>query len=162
MPVPEPFDTTLGLREFRPGEVAQIRDDFSRAEFGGVSLPSEVERYLAWYVLTYARAGLAMAASVDIGTFISKRPDFKGGDAYVTGTGVRVKRIVSYYKLGYLPEQIAHKYGHLNLAQVHAALAYYHANRDEIDASIAEDDQASDDLERAFAAGDPSVHPFPG
>lgn len=64
-----------------------------------------------------------MAASVDIGTLISKRPDFKNGDAYVTGTGVRVKRIVIYDRMGYLPEQIAHTYGHLTLAQVHAALA---------------------------------------
>jgi uncharacterized protein (DUF433 family) len=45
-----------------------------------------------------------MAAIVDIGTLISKRPDFKGGDAYVSGTGLRVKSIVTRYKLGYTPE----------------------------------------------------------
>jgi len=73
-----------------------------------------------------------MVASVDIGTVSSKRPEFKSGDAYVTGTGVRVTRLVVYHHEGYTPEQIADGFGHLNLAQVHAALAYYHANRDEI------------------------------
>jgi uncharacterized protein (DUF433 family) len=45
-----------------------------------------------------------MAASVDIGTLIEKRPAFKGGDACVAGTGVRVKQIIVYYKLGFSPE----------------------------------------------------------
>jgi uncharacterized protein (DUF433 family) len=36
--------------------------------------------------------------------------------------------------MGLIPEEIAGKFGHLSLAQVHAALAYYYANRTEIDA----------------------------
>ncbi|MBI3971943.1 MAG: DUF433 domain-containing protein [Chloroflexi bacterium] len=90
-----------------------------------------------------------MKATVDIGTLIAKRPDFKGGDAYIAGTGLRVKTIVAHYKLGYSAEEIADKYGHINLAQVYAALAYYHANRDEIEASLAEDERAIEELERA-------------
>ena len=89
-----------------------------------------------------------MAASVDIGALIAKRADFKGGDAFLAGTGLRVKRIVVYYKLGYSPEEIAAKYGHITLAQVHAALAYYHANQGEIEASLAEDDREIEALER--------------
>jgi uncharacterized protein (DUF433 family) len=89
-----------------------------------------------------------MVTGVDIGTLISKRPDFKGGDAYISGTGLRVKSIVARYKRGDSPEQIADKYGHINLAQVHAALAYYHANRDEIEASLAGDERVIDALER--------------
>jgi seryl-tRNA(Sec) selenium transferase len=72
------------------------------------------------------------------------------------GTGVRVKRIVAFYKLGFSPEQIADKYGHINLAQVHAALAYYYANRDEIEASLAMDDRAIEALEREQRA--PAQH----
>ena len=34
------------------------------------------------------------------------------------------------------PEEIAAQYGHLTLAQVHAALAYYYANRQEIEADL--------------------------
>lgn len=103
-----------------------------------------------------------MATSVDIGSLISKRPDTKGGDAYVTGTGVRVKRIAAYAKQGLTPEQIADGFGHLTLAHVHAALAYYHANRDEIESSLAADDAAIEDLAHATAAGDPSIRAVPG
>ena len=39
--------------------------------------------------------------------------------------------------------------GHLNLAQVHAALAYYHANRAEIDAELAEEEAEYDRLASA-------------
>jgi hypothetical protein len=35
--------------------------------------------------------------------------------------------------MGLIPEEIARKFGHLSLAQVHAALAYYHANKAEIE-----------------------------
>jgi len=31
--------------------------------------------------------------------------------------------------MGLIPEEIVRKFGHLSLAQVHAALAYYHATR---------------------------------
>jgi uncharacterized protein (DUF433 family) len=35
--------------------------------------------------------------------------------------------------MGLIPEEITRKFGHLSLAQVHAALAYYYANQSEID-----------------------------
>lgn len=49
-----------------------------------------------------------------------------------------VSRIVGWYKLGLGPEEIAEEIGHLTLAQVYAALAYYHANRDEIEQDMAQ------------------------
>jgi uncharacterized protein (DUF433 family) len=97
--------------------------------------------------------------SVDIGTLIFRRPDFKGGDACVTGTGVRVKRLVEHYKKGYSAEEIARKYGHLSAGQVHAALAYYYANRQEIEDSLEQDVLAVEELKRAYEAGDPTVSP---
>jgi uncharacterized protein (DUF433 family) len=57
-----------------------------------------------------------------------------------------VLRIVGWYKLGLSPEEIAEEFGHLTLAQVHAALAYYHANQEEIDAAIADDEAEVDKL----------------
>ena len=78
-------------------------------------------------------------ARVDIGTLIVQSPKVRGGRPRVAGTGVTVQRIVGWYKLGLSPEEIADEFGHLSLAQVHAALAYYHANRAEIEAAIAED-----------------------
>jgi hypothetical protein len=41
--------------------------------------------------------------------------------------------------MGHTPEEIADNYGHLSLAQVHAALTYYHVNREQIDAELAEE-----------------------
>jgi uncharacterized protein (DUF433 family) len=89
-----------------------------------------------------------MAALTDIGTFIAQNPGICGGRPRVAGTGVSVRRIAGWYKLGLTPEEIATQIQHLTLAQVHAALAYYHANRDEMDAEMAAEESEADRLER--------------
>ncbi len=63
----------------------------------------------------------------------------RGGRPRIAGTGVTVQRIVGWYKLGLTADEIADKFGHLSLAQVYAALAYYHANTEEIEAAISTD-----------------------
>jgi uncharacterized protein (DUF433 family) len=83
-------------------------------------------------------------ATVEIGTLIVRTPDIRGGRPRIAGTGVTVQRIVGWYKLGLSPEEV----GHLTLAQVHAALAYYHANREEIESAIAADEAEADRLAR--------------
>jgi uncharacterized protein (DUF433 family) len=70
-----------------------------------------------------------MAPIRDIGMLIVRSPKICGGHPRIAGTGVSVRRIVGWYKLGLNPEEIAHRIGHLSLAQVYAALAYYHGNR---------------------------------
>lgn len=94
--------------------------------------------------------------AVDIGTLIVRTPDLRGGRPRIAGTGVTVQRIVGWYKLGLSPEEIAEEFGHLTLAQVHAALAYYHANREEIDSAIAADEVEVDRLAQRHyqSAGD--------
>ena len=87
-------------------------------------------------------------ASVEIGTLIVQTPDIRGGRPRIAGTGVTVQRIVSWYKLGLSPEEIADELGHLSLAQVHAALAYYHANREEIESTIAAESGEADAVEQ--------------
>jgi len=89
-----------------------------------------------------------MTVAVDIGTFIVRTPDICGGRPRIAGTGVSVRRIVGWYKLGLSPEEIANRIGHLSLAQVYAALAYYHANREEMEADIAAEEVEADRLER--------------
>ena len=89
-----------------------------------------------------------MAAVTDIGTLIVRSPEIRGGRPRIAGTGVTVRRIVGWYKLGLTPEEIARRVGHLSLAQVHAALAYYHANREEIEADIAAEEETTERLER--------------
>jgi uncharacterized protein (DUF433 family) len=76
---------------------------------------------------------------INIGKLITRSPHMKSGRPVIAGTGVMVMRIANYYKLGYTPEEIVSGYGHLTLAQVYAALAYYHANKEEIEAQIAEE-----------------------
>ena len=43
--------------------------------------------------------------------------------------------------MGLIPEEIVRKFGHVSLAQVHAALAYYHANQAENDDDLAAETQ---------------------
>lgn len=86
-----------------------------------------------------------MAASVEIGTLIDSDPAIRGGRPKIAGTGLTVSVIVRCYTSGMAPEEIALEYPHINLAQVHAALAYYHANRDEIEADISGDETAADE-----------------
>jgi uncharacterized protein (DUF433 family) len=83
-----------------------------------------------------------MQSTVDIGDLIVRSRELHGGRPCVAGTGVTVQRIARWYKLGLSPEEIARKLGHLSLAQIHAALAYYHANREEIESLLADEDAA--------------------
>jgi len=92
---------------------------------------------------------MATATLPDIGTLITRSPDIRGGRPRIAGTGVTVRRIVGWYKIGLSPEEIAEEIGHLTLAQVYAALAYYHANRDEIEQDMAQEDEAAEQLEQS-------------
>ena len=89
-----------------------------------------------------------MATVTDIGELITRSPEIREGRPRIAGTGVTVHRIAGWYKLGLSPEEIAADFGHLSLAQVYAALAYYHLNREEIEAYLASEEA---DYERAAA-----------
>ena len=89
-----------------------------------------------------------MSTMVDIGTLIVRSPEIRGGRPRIAGTGVTVHRIVGWYKLGLSPEEIADEFGHLTLAQVHGALAYYHANQEEIEADLAAEEAEIEALEQ--------------
>ena len=91
---------------------------------------------------------MAVTILTDIGTLIVRTPNIRGGRPCIAGTGVTVRRIVSWYKLGLSPEEIADRIGHLSLAQVYAALAYYHANQPEVEADMAAEEAEAERLER--------------
>src|SRR5258706_5010763 len=93
---------------------------------------------------------MPMPTPTDIGTLIVRSPEIRGGRPRIAGTGVTVRRIVGWYKLGRSPEEIAETYGHLTLAQVFAALTYYQANREEIEADIAIEEAEADQIEQEF------------
>jgi len=87
-------------------------------------------------------------AIADIGALIVSTPEVRSGRPRIAGTGVTVARVVSWYKLGLTPEEIADEIGHLTLAQVYAALTYYHSNRNQIEADILDDDSEGARLEK--------------
>lgn len=89
-----------------------------------------------------------MATVTQIGTLISSQPGVHGGRPCVTGTSVSVRRIAQWHNMGLIPEEIARKFGHLSLAQIHGALAHYYANREEIDADLEAEDRETIELER--------------
>lgn len=89
-----------------------------------------------------------MAATVNIGAMIDSSPEIRGNRPRIAGTGVSVMRVAVYHNLGLTPSEIAAKYGHLTLAQVHAALAYYFANKGEIDRDIDAEEAAGVSFER--------------
>ena len=87
-----------------------------------------------------------MATVTNIGTLIVQTPEIRGGRPRIAGTGVTVQRIAGWHKLGLSPEEIASEFGHLTLAQVYAALAYYHANRMEIEADLSAEEAVAEQL----------------
>ena len=93
-----------------------------------------------------------MNTPTDIGTLIVRSPDIRGGRPRIAGTGVTVRRIVGWHKLGYSVEKIADEIDHLTIGQVCAALAYYCANRDEVDADLAGETSILEALERDESA----------
>jgi len=92
-------------------------------------------------------------AIADIGVLIVSTPEVRAGRPRIAGTGVTVARIVSWYKLGLSPEEIADEIGHLTLAQVYAALTYYHSNRNQIEADIVDDDSEGARIEQQLGNG---------
>src|SRR5258708_25730178 len=101
-----------------------------------------------------------MATVIEIGSLISRRPDIRGGRPCIAGTGVSVRRIAQWHNMGLIPEEIARKFGHLSLAQVHAALAYYHANQADIDADLEAEARATEALQQRRRRRSSAVRPF--
>ncbi len=83
-----------------------------------------------------------MSTTADIGELITRSQEIRGGRPRIAGSGVTVRRIVGWYKLGLTPEEITARIGHLTLAQVYASLAYYHLNVAEIEADMVDEEAA--------------------
>ena len=97
-----------------------------------------------------------LAETSDIGALIEVDPEIRRGRPCIAGTGVTVHRVASWYKLGLTAEEIADNFGHLSLAQVHAALAHYHANQAAIEAELAKEEVESERLLQSEAAATPA------
>ncbi len=89
--------------------------------------------------------------NIEINNLLISSPDIHHGRPRIAGTGLTVHRIAIWYRLGYSPEEIARRYGHLTVAQVYAALTYYHANQAEIEAELAADETEANRVEDEHA-----------
>lgn len=76
-----------------------------------------------------------MATAQTLEGLVARDPDLRGGRPIIAETGVTVRSVVGYYKLGVTPEEIANEMG-IALSGVYGALAYYHLNLEEIEADI--------------------------
>lgn len=76
-----------------------------------------------------------MATLATLEGLIVEEKGIRGGRPAISGTGVTVRAVVGYYKLGQSPDEIADELG-ISLAGVYASLAYYHLNREAIEADI--------------------------
>jgi uncharacterized protein (DUF433 family) len=79
-------------------------------------------------------------------------PQIRGGRPVIAGTSLRVQDIAAahVYREQTVPE-IASNYN-LDIAQVHAALAYYFQHKDEFEAQFEADDAKAEQLRAELAA----------
>lgn len=88
-----------------------------------------------------------MATSVH--NHIEQTPGVCGGRPRIAGHRIRVQDVaIEHETWGRCPEEIAHNYPGITLADVYAALAYYHDHRDEIRRQIEADRTYVDEFRR--------------
>lgn len=87
-----------------------------------------------------------MKVMTTLTSWISKRPDFQGGDACVRDSRIPVWCIANYRRLGATDEVILQAYPSLTPADLEAAFAYAAANTEEIDIAIRENEEGEEGL----------------
>ena len=94
---------------------------------------------------------MATAAKATGYPHIVLQAGYCGGKPAIDDTRVRVNDVVWLHKQGRTPDQILESYPDLNLAQVHAALAYYYDHVHEIEAEFAREHEAEANFEQRKA-----------
>ncbi|HEY7330578.1 MAG TPA: DUF433 domain-containing protein [Gemmataceae bacterium] len=79
-------------------------------------------------------------------SWISKRPNFQGGDACIRNSRIPVWCIVNYRRLGATDEVILQAYPTLTPADLEAAFSYAAAHVEEIDTTIRENEKGEEGL----------------
>ncbi len=96
---------------------------------------------------------MATQSPVDIGELIYSRPDLHSGRPCLAGTGMTVHAVAAGRIRGLTAEQILEEFPHLDLARIHAALAYYFANQSRIEADLDADRKLADELAARYPHG---------
>lgn len=68
----------------------------------------------------------------------------ENGSVRIAGTRIGLEHVVANYRNGWSPERIVEEYSTLNLADVHAVIAWYLRHRDEVDHYMTEQDQTAE------------------
>ncbi len=96
---------------------------------------------------------MAANASVSIGNLITSKPGVYGGRPCLAGTRMPVHSIAVRRMEGMSAEQILEEYPHLDLARIHAALAYYYANQKQIEDDLEAERRLGDELAAKYPNG---------
>jgi uncharacterized protein (DUF433 family) len=98
-----------------------------------------------------------MATVIQLDAMLVSTPSVCGGRLRIDGTRITVLQIVTLYKRGESPEDIAQNFPQLALSQVYTALAYYHANQVAVEQELASELAEYDRLKQQHAppAGQP-------
>ncbi|MEX0784642.1 MAG: DUF433 domain-containing protein [Dehalococcoidia bacterium] len=81
---------------------------------------------------------MAAAATVDIGTLITRTPGVYGGRPCLAGTRFPVLQVAVMYREGMTAEQMREHHPELELSWLYAGIAHYLANRQAVDDELAE------------------------
>lgn len=93
---------------------------------------------------------------VDMGHIVIE-PGVMEGEAHIASHRIAVSDVAIWVNIHHIvPSDIAERF-HLNLGEVHAALAYYYHHKDEIDRSIAETDHKAAEMAERFPRGWPPL-----
>ncbi|HEY7424940.1 MAG TPA: DUF433 domain-containing protein [Gemmataceae bacterium] len=79
-------------------------------------------------------------------SWISKRPDFQGGDACIRDSRIPVWILVGYRQLGVSDEDLLRYYPTLTPADLEAAFAYAASHAEEIETAIRENEEGEEGL----------------
>ncbi len=96
---------------------------------------------------------MSPSTPVDIGYLITSRPGVQGGSLCLADTRIRVQTIAAMAMRGMGAEQILDELPHLDLARIHAALAYYYANREKVEADVEAERQLGEELAAKYPQG---------
>jgi uncharacterized protein (DUF433 family) len=96
---------------------------------------------------------MASTAPFDLGTLIEATPGVYGGRPCLAGTRMPILQIAVLTSDGVPPSEIARRW-ELDLAKVHAGIAYYLANKEAIDRELDEETR----LHHEAAAADLKAH----
>ena len=80
---------------------------------------------------------MASTAVVDIGSLVTQTPGVYGGRPCLAGTRFPILQVAACYQAGWTANDLAERYG-LDLAKVHAGIAYYLANQQAVDQELQE------------------------